>query len=464
MCESVEEGIGITDGQVRKYSSGVKVPVADLDDLMPIARGLAEMPENRTSHVGFVGYNRTRMGDKVLIAVDREYDPEVPNAIAEALREKGARVDILWVDLGEPDKEFDELDEVRVTMRREPFEQNPRRWEGLPFVEKYAAQRGYDLLIHGKGGPCPPTPFRYEQLPWLRKEHLLGRSATYPYQLHKLINDKTWDYIWNKGRGGRFRLTDPEGTDLVWTSWEEYYDGTHYGFTPVPRYGHLFGHPVPPILDKEDAQGVVAGTTSHFARPFPRIAVELEGGQIHTVKGGGAYGDAWRDLLEEGKRIHYPVFPRPGLFYVWEIAIGSNPKIVRPSRLHLHNSGGTEWERRRSGVIHMGFGTMWRAPEEIWAGERGLLYGHLHIHLLFPTLEIKARDGREYTVIRDGRLTAMDDPEVREAAAKYGDPEELLSEDWVPRIPGINAPGSYEAYARNPADWIYGEQRAGAGT
>ena len=42
-------------------------------------------------------------------------------------------------------------------MRREPFENNPRRWEGLPFVEDFAARRGYDLLIHGKGGPVPKT-------------------------------------------------------------------------------------------------------------------------------------------------------------------------------------------------------------------------------------------------------------------------------------------------------------------
>ncbi len=103
----------------------------------------------------------------------------------------------------------------------------------------------------------------------------------------------------------------------------------------------------------------------------------------------------------------------------------------------------------------MGFGTLWRAPEEKWAGEHGLLYGHLHIHLLFPTLVITAKDGTEYTVIRDGRLTAMDDPEVRQLAAKYGDPDEILKEDWIPQIPGITCSGSYEEYAGDPGKWIY---------
>lgn len=451
MCDIREQvGVEVPSGRSEPRPASV-----DLADLMPLARALASWRENRDSHVGFVGYGRTRPGDKVLIAVDREYDPAVPAAIAAALREKGARVDILTVDLGERDKEFDALDEIRAIMRREPWEKNPRRWEGLPDVEEFAARRGYDLLIHGKGGPIPKTPYRYEQIPWLQAEHLLQRATTYPLDLHLLINQKTWQIIWEKGRGGRARLIDAEGTDLAWTYWEEYYDGSRYGFCASPRNGHLFSHPVPPIVAREDARGVVAGTTSHFSRAFPRIEVELEGGQVVKITGGGAYGDAWRDLYEESKNTHYPCFPRPGLFYLWEAAIGTNPKILRPSRIERHSSGGFEWERRRSGVIHMGFGTMWRSDEERWAGEKGLLYGHLHVHLLFPTLVVTAKDGADYVVIEKGRLAALDDPEVRALAARYGDPDEILKEDWVPQIPGITLPGSYEEYARDPGKWIY---------
>ena len=42
-------------------------------------------------------------------------------------------------------------------------------------------------------------------------------------------------------------------------------------------------------------------------------------------------------------------------------------------------------------------------------------------------------------------------------AAKYDDPEKLLSEDWIPDIPGINVAGSYEEYARDP--WKYANAR-----
>jgi hypothetical protein len=456
MCDTADDGVGISnsipEGKQLKQRG---LRSASLSDLMPLARQLANWRENRDSHIGFVGYNRTVAGNKVLIAIDREYDPEVPNAIAEALREKGAHVDILVADMGNPDRKFDYLDEVEVIMRREPWDHNPRRWEGMPYIEDFALRRGYDLLIHGKGGPIPKTDFRYEQIPWLRPEHFLQRSTTYPLDLHLLINKKTWDPIWEYGRGGRARLTDREGTDISWTYWDEYYDGTRYGFSSTPRNGHLFGHPVPPIIAKEDAAGVVAGTTSHFSRAFPQVNVELEGGQIVRVTGGAAYGDAWRDLLEESRRTQYPCFPRPGLFYLWEVAIGTNPKICRPSGIERHSSGGFEWERRRSGVIHMGFGTLWRSDEEKWAGENGILYGHLHIHLLFPTFTITTKSAKDYTIIRNGRLTALDDFDVRQLAAKYGDPDDLLREDWIPRIPGITAAGSYEDYAKNPGAWIY---------
>ena len=140
------------------------------------------------------------------------------------------------------------------------------------------------------------------------------------------------------------------------------------------------------------------------------------------------------------------------------IAIGTNPKIRRPSNIHRLSSGGFEWERRRSGIIHIGLGTRWRGPEEVWAGERGILYGHLHVHCFFPTMVIEAPSGRVLVVIDKGHLAVLDDPEVRDLASKYGDPDTILNTEWGPRVPGIDAPGSYEDYAQNPAHFIYGHE------
>jgi hypothetical protein len=176
---------------------------------------------------------------------------------------------------------------------------------------------------------------------------------------------------------------------------------------------------------------------------------------VESVEGGAAYGRAWRDLLDESRATQYPCFPRPGLFWLWEIAIGTNPKISRPERIDRLSSGGMEWERRRSGIIHVGLGTRWRGPEEVWAGERGILYGHLHVHMLFPTLTVTTTAGEEIRLIERGHLLPLDDPEVRELAARHGDPDQVLSEDWIPDLPGVSAGGRYEDYAKDPAAWIY---------
>src|SRR5262245_57829600 len=203
MCDTADDGTGIsssvpTAGRLTPAGLGS----ADLSELMPFARELANARQHCERHIGFVGYNKTVPGNKILIAVDREYDQTVPNAVAGALREKGAHVDILIADIGDPDREFDYLDEVKVIMRREPWDRNPRRWEGMPYIEDFALRRGYDLLIHGKGGPIPKTEFRYEQIPWLRPEHFVQRSTTYPLDLQLLINKKTWERIWEYGKGG----------------------------------------------------------------------------------------------------------------------------------------------------------------------------------------------------------------------------------------------------------------------
>jgi hypothetical protein len=427
----------------------------DVDDLLQVGRLIADQEELRRTAAGFVGYGSTQAGDRVLLAVDSHYDPQVPEAIATVLRERGARVDILVADAG-PDRQFDELDELRAIIRDEPWEKDPRRWEGLPWVESLAVERKYDLLIHGKGGGIPNTPHRYEACPWLQSEQFAHPATTFPRDLHVMINNKVWSTFRDLGPGGRVRLTDPEGTDMTYTLLRDYFDDTRRGYGETPWWGHILAHGPTPILAQEDAEGVVAGTTTHFSRPFARIEVELQNGKVQKIDGGGQYGDAWRTLLKQTNDIQYPCFPRPGLFWLWEVAIGTNPKIARPSRIDRLSSGGFEWERRRSGIIHMGFGTRWRGTEERWAAERGKTYGHLHVHLLFPTLTIEHQPDDVIEVVKDGRLKVLDDADVRELAANYGDPDEVLKEEWIPSIPGISAAGDYGSYAADPASFIYG--------
>ena len=114
-------------------------------------------------------------------------------------------------------------------------------------------------------------------------------------------------------RGGRVHLTDVEGTVISWTLLD---DGWAPGqaFARRIHWGHLHAHTTTPVPALTDASGVVAGTTARFARPFPQIRVQVARGQVIAVEGGGQSGDAWRDLERETRNVHYPVFPRPGLF------------------------------------------------------------------------------------------------------------------------------------------------------
>jgi hypothetical protein len=157
VCGASDE-IGLAVG-VRPDRRGVLgvAELADEDELLALARHLCEIPEQRSAHLGSIGYGGTREGDRVLVAVDLTYDPDVVGAVVRALRECGATVDVHWQDSG-PDRRFAETDELDVTIRREPWTQRPRRWEGDPRIEARAEREGYDLLVHGRGGPTAPTP------------------------------------------------------------------------------------------------------------------------------------------------------------------------------------------------------------------------------------------------------------------------------------------------------------------
>ena len=73
MCETADDGVGLSNSVPNKEQlRRLGLRSDDLSELMPFARALANARENRDSHIGFVGYNKTVSGNKILIAVDRE--------------------------------------------------------------------------------------------------------------------------------------------------------------------------------------------------------------------------------------------------------------------------------------------------------------------------------------------------------------------------------------------------------
>jgi hypothetical protein len=272
-------------------------------------------------------------------------------------------------------------------------------------------------------------------------------------------------------------VTDPEGTDVWWELTEEQAQRWYKGYY---RRGHLFIFPQEafgayaqstvnfPSIDPEwipvtptvKLHGKVVAHMSH-AGFFPSLTEVWENGYLKEVQGGGPYGDLLRTLMKM-PGINDKVWPErkeKGYFWHFETAMGTNPKAIRPDITTGRSAG----DRERDGVIHWGLGVQhWHdngAPGETFPASlrdfqrtTGLPASHsFHLHTYFNTIKYRIRATERWVTVYDrGRATSLDSPEVRALASRYGNPDTLLATDWVPEFPGINAPGRYEDYARDP--------------
>ena len=457
----------MTDRQPTTTATATSTPTMVVTPtLLEAARAIVRGPSfNRTKTAGY----DVKPGEKILLVEKSTDDPVVTEALTQAMREAGATVDVFHVDI--KDRPMDHMDEFRGLFHHIPGIESDDAftlWKAkFKWLEKVAEEQGYALLIQGEGGALPKLNGpRYEGAPWFHR--VTFPAAGFPWPVWDLINKKTWEPIWTRGKGAWVHLTDPEGSDMRFRLKEEHWEASHYEghrrrFEPNYYLGHLFGYPTPPYSPGIEADGVLAGTINHYSRPFPHAKAFFEGGKVTRVEGGGEYGDKWREIMELTKDIKYPEYPDKGLFWMWEVAIGTHPKMARPPYAFTLSGHAAMYERLRAGYIHVGIGTANANVSEAWAEERGLPWGHLHIHMQFPTYTLETTDGEEITVIKDGHLTALDDPEVIALASQFGDPAELLAEAWTPPVPGISVPGDYwKDYAPDPAAWFerYDEERS----
>ena len=311
---------------------------------------------------------------------------------------------------------------------------------------------------------------------------VMGRVGTYPGDVWQLAEDQTMEPI---AYVDKLEITDPEGTNVsaemsetVAQNWARgVYQRGHLYMFPNQATGR-FGYSVVDYpafqgewLPREPmamANGVIAGTTNHTGF-FPRWEVVLKDGYVREVKGGGIYGDAFRTFLRF-PNINDVVFPfheqnHPGYWWLYEVAVGTHPKAFRnPAAL---DRGSVIPERQRDGVIHWGLGvTLHHDPgmptrsQKLldFTAQYNLPRDHgMHTHTYFATYRLHLRNANQWVNVLDkGRLTSLDNSEVRALASRYGDPDELLTEDWRPDMPGINEPGDYAQYAADPWRFVRG--------
>ncbi|MFC1968471.1 hypothetical protein ACFLVX_03675 [Chloroflexota bacterium] len=431
----------------------------DIEQLLPYARYAIGKKRGWGTKVG--GYD-IKPGERVLMIVENKTDPLVIEVFTRAMEEVGARVDLIIHDKGGTSREWKAEDEVLVDTEREYC------WSAPLWV--FEAAKEYDVVLNSSAGPHPPLPGRYYIFWWTTAEQLSSQALMFPDEVWNLINIRTQEMI-RKAR--KVRVTDLEGTDITFTMFDEYWQEEYWGkwgkeglpFSglggdlpgiKIPYMpGHIMSFPFIPI-PQSDAEGVIAGTSNHVS-VFPRIEITIGRGKITEMKGGGKYGEAWRDWLERMKDVDYPGrLPGTGIGWLSGLPIGTNPKIRRV-RKDLFTRSYYMFESMRAGVIHCDFGPHAHVdkPEILYKHAReGKVLRHIHVQIYFVTYDIETKDGEKIRLIDKGHLTALDDPQVREVAAKYADPDELLKIDWVPPIPGISVPGGYEDYAKDPLLWI----------
>jgi hypothetical protein len=199
---------------------------------------------------------------------------------------------------------------------------------------------------------------------------------------------------------------------------------------------------------------VLAGTRSH-AGVYPRMEIHIANKRVKEVRGGGIYGDVLRAFIDYPPMVEqtWPHYTEKGYWFLYEGAYGTNPKafLQRDSQSS---------EREHAGVIHWALGTelLMDAPGdenrlEKFRKTNQAPTGHsFHVHNAYSThrMHIRGTD-RWVTVVDKGRIAALDNPETRAVAAKYGNPDKILGETFHIDLPGINSPGDYQKdYAQDP--------------
>jgi hypothetical protein len=305
------------------------------------------------------------------------------------------------------------------------------------------------------------------------KQHMLmSRVPAFPGDLWRLAEERTIEPIaWVD----KMHVYDPEGTDMRADISQEDAEAWAKG---VYQQGHLFMLPdiatgrfpysvleYPAIIEGQgkylaalqtEINGVTAGCSGHWGM-FPRMEIHRKKGVITEIKDGGIYGEVMREFFNnyaKMRTLQYPYLKKPGWWWLHEIGLGTNPKFMLVK-------GDVLGERNHAGVIHWGTGLrVYHDPkkplvptgwEEFCKTEKVPFDHNWHVHNILCTYRVKIRGTDKWlNLINKGRLTSLDDPMVRALASRYGDPDDLLGDEWVPHFPGINAPGSYAGFAKEP--------------
>jgi len=272
------------------------------------------------------------------------------------------------------------------------------------------------------------------------KETLASAYAKFPEPLLQFIGAAAHQQALDAAGGDTLKadvkLIDPEGTDLSFkgfgfvVTWR--FGGEKDETTPWKDFGS-YNVGLQPAQPEPNANGVIVTSALHTG-PIPRMRITVKDGRGVNIEGGGEVGLRWLRDWEKNKHVTsigrtFSAHKEPGINWLEECMYATHPKAFQVGKTYMYS--GTEADHswftgsRRAGTLHMAFG-----------GGVGKEYKHRDVEIFTPTLNIN-----KTTIIEKGRLRILDDPKVWKEAEKYGDPEELLTEDWIPEIPTTGSCG-----------------------
>ena len=373
----------------------------------------------------FIESAAPKPGEVALVVSGHSTSPLVNEGVTRILKEKGIQFSLimipdfagmtecadlqeqLWIGSWWPEWlwELIEKNKPDILYQLTMMAQNHNWREGIPLYQWFERMGIRSrALASTVGSPDwypvgAPETLSYE--PW----------HAFPVELFEAIRRKTREQFPSKG-WALAEVTDLNGTRFT----------VEINYDPRERSFHSTGKGF------RNASGVIVATTSHSCE-FPRVELIFADNLLTEVKGGGKFGE-WmqQKYLLDYKDVDFGYYDTPGNNIFEEFVLGYHPKAVP----YLGDYSGTmrvvamQWKVFRSGVLHVAIGSggaLLNPDKSIRIKKQ-----HTDFELFFSTIVIAGK-----TIIEHGHLLALDDPEIRQLAAKYGDPDELLSEAWIPK-------------------------------
>ncbi|MCZ6752841.1 MAG: hypothetical protein O7E51_13565 [Acidobacteria bacterium] len=404
-----------------------EIPAPRFPDI-PAVRSAEDLQPGVRTALRRYNMENIEAGASVLLVTDRTLDPLLAEAFQKYVAGRGARIDVVVLN-GFPDE-------------REPAQLLDRWGDNWWPQWLWKAATEYDYLLnmtylvigytYQEGQEVRRWLNRYGVRPAMNIRHSVEKLAYRPYaqfpeELILAINRKVVESV-PRGRV-EVNLTSPQGTDL-WLEHDYTEDLEEFEKEGVPRYSMQISA-VPTRF--KNARGKIVTSGSHVGMLKEPVTLWIENSQVQRVEGGNGLDVYLNPILEKFDSVDFGTHGGPGIRWVEEITFTSHPKqfaIIKEGDAFSGLFDNWSGAHYRSGAIHIAIGGSQGGPPPPAGIGKGY---HFVFELYFPTLVIGGR-----TLIENGRLLVLDDPEVRALAGKLGSSEDWLKEAWIPAVPGIN--------------------------